>query len=408
MYSEMFIFNKKTGLLSPDASLRNMLRSIIEDNDIPLSSIASQLKIDKRSLEKYLDEGIDLRFGQAIAIMQFLNIDESDFIKAYKNDLAKEDDEAIENAKRLSFIYSQFDIPTLKEIGIVKKRSKIEELEEQICSFFDFKSSIYEYETFSILPSLFSKSRRNITEERANKMTKFWLKCSIYSFKAIDNPNDYNKELLIEFMKRIHEYTIDKEYGYEKVVLILFRLGITVLTQSYMSRTGSFGVTMLVNDKPCIIITDMNKKYHKLWLSLLHELYHVINDFDILQSYNCHISSEQSPDILFNEQKADTFAKNVLIPIDIQSKLGTVVKFPIKMRMLAEQIEVDSSIIYGVYLDNLPKELQSTEYGKYGGREYLISSDIAIKNIQFDSISVQSLSKAIDKIKGIIYNKQII
>lgn len=112
-------------------------------------------------------------------------------------------------------------------------------------------------------------------------------------FSQINNPYEYNRDLLIELLKRISEFTLDKVHGYEKVVLILFRLGVTVLTQPYISGTRAFGVTMILEGKPCIVITDMNKKYHKLWINLLHELYHVINDFDILENLLYHISDSE-------------------------------------------------------------------------------------------------------------------
>lgn len=78
-------------------------------------------------------------------------------------------------------------------------------------------------------------------------------------FSQINNPYEYNRDLLIELLKRISEFTLDKVHGYEKVVLILFRLGVTVLTQPYISGTRAFGVTMILEGKPCIVITDMNK-----------------------------------------------------------------------------------------------------------------------------------------------------
>ncbi|MDR0892836.1 MAG: hypothetical protein LBN24_09505 [Mediterranea sp.] len=402
----MFIVHKKETVDDKNASLRSILKQVINENEIPVSSLADQLNINRRMFEKYLSEGGDLKFSQAISIMQFLNMEESDFIRAYKNDMTDEDDSS-ERSKRLAFLYKHFDIPTLKDVGVIKKRAKIDEIEDQLCAFLGLQQSIYEYEMFAVLPTLFSKSKRLIAEEKATKMTSFWLKCAIQTFKVINNPYEYNRELLIEFVKRIHEYTEDQIHGYEKVILILYRIGVTVLTQPYISKTGSFGVTMLMDNKPCIVITDMKKKYHKLWMSLIHELYHVINDYNMLQS-SYHISAGDEQDILFNEEKADLFALNVLIPEEIRIRLSSIVRFPIKVRMLASQIAVDPSIIYGIYLESLPKEQQINEFKKYGGQNCLFSSDIAIRNVQFDPIGYQNLNKAIEYIRNNLYNKQII
>ena len=79
--------------------------------------------------------------------------------------------------------------------------SKIEDYEKQICDFFNFKS-IYEYDDTSLMPTLFSKSKAFVAQEKEKKMNDFWLKCSIYSFSQINNPYEYNRDLLIELLKQ--------------------------------------------------------------------------------------------------------------------------------------------------------------------------------------------------------------
>ena len=153
-------------------------------------------------------------------------------------------------------------------------------------------------------------------------MTSFWLKCAIQSFLKIGNPNDFDKDLLLQLLRRSAEFTKDEKNGYYRFVLVLYQIGIIVLTQSYATGTNAHGATLILNGKPCIIITDMGKKYHKLWLSLLHELYHVVNDFEIIETLNYHFSTPDMPDLLLNEQKADQFALDILINPVIQEKLG--------------------------------------------------------------------------------------
>ena len=157
---------------------------------------------------------------------------------------------------------------------------------------------------------------------------------------------------------------------------------------------------MILDGKPCIVITDMGKKYHKLWLSLLHELYHVINDFDIIESISYHFSTPNNPDLLLNEQKADKFALDILINPTIQEKLNKIVSFPSRVKLLAKELHISPSIIYGVYLESLPNgKTKSNEFAKYNNDEMLISSKIATKKILFDPISKRSLENAIEELK---------
>lgn len=381
-----------------------MLNELITENEVAVSSIAEEIGINKDSFSEYLKGGYDLKLSQAIKLMKLLGLTESQLISAYNHEIAEKELANIEKSERLSYVLKNFDIPTLKKLGIIKPRARIEEYEKQICSFFGF-SSIYQYDDTSLMPTFFSKSKITIAQEKERKMNDFWLKCSIYSFSQINNPYEYNSELLIELLKRISEFTADVIHGYEKIVLVLFRIGVTVITQPYVSGTRAFGVTMILNGKPCIVITDMNKKYHKLWINLIHELYHVINDFDILQNLKYHISYSDSPELLLNEERADRFALDVLISPTIQKELGRIVALPYKMKQLAEKLNVDISILYGVYLESLPKERQSKEFPKYANM--LKSSDVAIRKVEFDAIPRRSLNEAIEKMKNELYQISI-
>ena len=382
-----------------DISLREELRTFLQSNGIPVSALAEQLGIDRRFLEKYISEGGDLKFAQAVKLMQVLDLEPAKFIQAFKNDLEGTSEEISDEPTELSYLYTKFDVPSLKEIGLIKKRAKIDEIKEQVCSFFGFQS-IYEYDTFAMLPeALFSRSTRYIKEQKSARMNEFWLKCLYYSFKKIDNPNPFDRELLEEFVKHIYEYTSDEVHGYENVVLVLYRLGVTVLTQPYVTGTGKFGATMIIDGKPCVVITDMNKKYHKLWLSLLHELYHILNDFDMLQKIAYHITSIDSPDIFLNEETADTFAQNMLIKQSDQEELPKIIRLNHLVIKAAKTIHVHPSIIYGVYLEGIDSKKQSIEYKKYGSSSYLIGTEKAIKNVVFDPIGLQNLREAIESMR---------
>ena len=379
-----------------DISLRKELKTFLQSNGITVSALAEQLSIDRRSLEKYMSEGGDLKFAQAVKLMQVLDIEPAKFIQAFKNDLEGTLEEISDESTELSYLYTKFDIPSLKEIGLIKKRAKIDDIKKQMCSFFNFQS-IYEYDTFAMLPeALFSRSSRYIKEQKSARMTEFWLKCLYFSFKKINNPYPFDRELLEEFVKHIYEYTTDEVHGYEKVIFVLYRLGVTVLTQPYVTGTGKFGATMIIDGKPCVVITDMNKKYHKLWLSLLHELCHIINDFDMLQKIAYHITSTEKPDIFLNEQTADTFALNMLIKQSDREELHKIIQLNHLVITAAKTIHVHPSIIYGVYLEGLDGKKQSAEFRKYGSSNCLIGTEKAIKNVVFDPIGLRNLKEAIE------------
>lgn len=403
----MYIALRKTdsSSIAKDMSLRDMLNLLLTENNIAVSAVAEEIGINKDSFSDYLKGKTELKLNQAIKIMKLLDLTEAQLVAAYNKEVSEKESLHIEKSERLSYILRNFDIPTLKKIGIIKSRAKIEDYEKQICDFWGF-NSIYEYDDTSLMPTLFSKSKVQIAQEKERKMNDFWLKCSIHSFSKINNPYEYNRELLIELLKKIGQFTVDTVHGYEKIILILFQLGITVLTQPYVSGTRAFGVTMILEGKPCIVITDMNKKYHKLWINLLHELYHVINDFEILENLHYHISNPDTPELLLNEERADKFALDVLVNPTIQKELGRIVALPYKMNQLAINLHVDKSILYGVYLEALPKgEKKNKEFSKYSG--LLKASDVAIRQVEFDAVPRHSLNEAIEKMKTNLFRLSV-
>lgn len=383
-------------------SLREQLKLVISENDIPESSLAETLDIDRRTFDEFLKEGKDLKFTQALSIMKFLGMDESEFIQSYERDMAGViDEDKAEKAERLAYIFEHFDVNVLKEIGIIKKRSKIDDYESQLVEFFGFHKSIYEYDMFAPLKTLFSSSKINIEERRRQKMNEFWIRCARHSFEKINNPYEYQDELLQLYIRKIHEYTLDPVHGYERVVLTLFRLGVTVLTQPYVKGIGAFGASMFIDGKPCIVITDMKKKYHKLWLTLFHELYHIINDRQMLERSVYHISSESEMSIFFNEEKADSFACQMLIPKDVLPHVGKVIASPYKVKALSDELSVHTSIVYGVYLECASKDIQRKGFPKYS--DYLLSSEASIKPVIFDPVQSGSLTDSIVEVKKKLY-----
>lgn len=377
--------------------LSELLRCYMEENNISAKALCEILSIDRKTLPNILN-GAEIKLGHAVRIMNLLNLSDEGLIKSYMSEMDKEDFVRIEKTKSVSFILEHFDLDGLKEAGVIKSTVKFDDVNESLCNFFGFKS-IYEYNNVMLNSgTLFSKSRVSVNENREKKMQRFWVKCAADAFERINNPNEYDEVLLIEFMKRLKVYTQDTKDGFSKVLYVLYQLGVTVLVQPYMTKTKAFGISMIVNNKPCIVITDMGKRYHKLWLTLLHELYHVINDYEYLTRTKFHISNPEFEDLFVSESDADNFACSVMLPeksLQIASKL---IRFPYKVNELAKKIGIHSAMVYGVYLETLTKESASKEYPKYS--KYLLESCIAIKSIVFDPVEQKSIESSVEKVKN--------
>jgi len=265
-----------------------------------------------------------------------------------------------------------------------------EEIENRILSFFGL-NNMYEYES-EISGALFSRTKKSTHD----KMMEFWVKSAYLQFQKVDNPNEYERDSLLELISKVRPYTRYVENGLTTVVKALFNIGITVIIQSYLTKTQIRGGTFLVNGKPCIVLTDFNKRYDTLWFTLLHELCHVLFDLDTIKTTSYHLSGE--PDIFLIEEEANQFARDYLLSPE---KLGIVKPFIFSdgvVEEYAKQWKVHSSIIYGLYLSE-----NENYYPKF--RNYIVKSDKAVNNLKLSSWDEDSILEHAEKIKEVLNSK---
>ena len=100
-----------------------------------------------------------------------------------------------------------------------------------------------------------------------DKMREFWITSAVEQFRGINNPNEYSKNKLMALIPKIRPYTEFEEKGFITVIQALFKAGVTVIVQPYLTKTSVRGGSFVIDDKPCIIITDLGKNYATLWFA---------------------------------------------------------------------------------------------------------------------------------------------
>ena len=90
---------------------------------------------------------------------------------------------------------------------------------------------------------------------------KFWVDSAYRVFKDIANPNEYNREDLKNIIIKVKPYSQDVNDGLLIVCKALYHCGVTVIAQELLPTTQVRGGTFVINDKPCIVLTDYRKSY---------------------------------------------------------------------------------------------------------------------------------------------------
>lgn len=354
---------------------------------IPNNTLARIIKGDNQKVDLF----------SVLKISEFLGLNLQEIIQIYVASLKSDSVGELESSRKANFIIRNFDLKGLKNAGFIKSHTDIHGVEERIVKFFGL-DTIFDYSS-DIGAVLFSRTK-SLSQD---KMREFWVRSAYYQFEKIDNPNEFDREKLLAVIPKIRPYTRFEEKGFLTVIKALFNIGITVIVQSYLTKTQVRGGTFIVKDKPCIVITDYNKSYPTLWFALLHELYHVLFDLEELKTWKYHLTGEMDIN-LFKEDYADYFACETLFPQEKLTYISHMITSPHIVSEYAEKHKIHPGIIYAFYCYEESKKGvdKYVMYQKFFGK-----SDKAINVVKTDPWQQETIFEEIEKIKERLISKTL-
>ena len=323
---------------------------------------------------------------------EFLDLNIKDLLVLHFNNRPSAEIKELQTSMELTYINKYFDIKTLSSLGFIEKDSTLEDLKERICLFFGIKS-IYDYDK-ELSEALYSRTKKSF----GDKMKDFWIKSSYKYFELINNSNEYSRNDLVNLIPKIKPYTQNIENGLLTVFQALYNIGITVVFQPKLPKTQIRGATFLINNKPCIVITDLNKNYATVWFALIHELHHVLFDIEVIEKIKYHLTGE--PDLfLLQEDKANEFAAEYLISSEKMRYIEKLILNPMMVNRFAKECQIHPCIVYSQY-----QWRQSEKGHDYWGafKEYFPDLSFATERLNISNWNVGSLRIAADKIKELL------
>jgi len=304
------IFDNEIGT---NETLKTLFDDRLEQLGITKTKSLKILGIETRTLTGVLEGSLkQVDFTVLIKLASFLQIPQTTVINLFLNELQNKFPELLPfSSNKIEFINKNFDLAVLKKSGIINDLSNYKDIEEKLCKFLGI-NSIFEYQV-SIDNVAFSAGK---LKPKNNLSRSMWLKRGSTIIKDLDNPFPYDRTGLIDFFSDLRWYSTNVDLGFVNVVKILYRMGVTVIFQSSIPTLHLRGVVMEANGKPGIIITDYRGHYPTFWFSLVHELFHVLFDWDYVRKNKLLVSNEDTIDLteLERENEADTFARDYFLP----------------------------------------------------------------------------------------------
>ncbi len=271
------------------------------------------------------------------------------------------------------------------------------EVENKLKKFFGLKN-IFEYSHNFQYP-IFSRSKNNSN----NKMRDFWIKSAITQFELINNPNDFDRQALVELIPKIKPYSMNIEKGLMIVARALYNCGVTVIFQKSLPSVQVRGATMIINGKPCIVITDLFKRYPTLWFALMHELHHVLYDLDELKARTYHLSGE--PDLfLLNEDLANGFARNYFLNEEKTQYIEPFIRNEFVVKEYAKKIQIDPGFIYQFIMYDKNELSMRNAYNQIYNKKTSEDVKIALKNFNMNPWEKNTIMEAVEELKKTVYN----
>ncbi|WP_293886324.1 MULTISPECIES: ImmA/IrrE family metallo-endopeptidase [unclassified Sphingobacterium] len=364
----------------------------IEEYGITKTKALKLLSIDKDVFEDIINgTAKQPNLIHVVKIAEFLEVNVDDFIQIVLKNQNTENITSIDRARKVRFLMKNFDVKALTKEGFFENIDDVDLLVERVLNYFGY-DSIRSFEEELVTP-LYSRIKRKFSD----KMKDFWVRSAYQTFKLIDNPNEYDRERLKDVIVNMKPYSQDVKNGLYTVCRALYNIGVTVIFQDYLTTTQVKGATFIINGKPCIVLTDNPRKYPTIWFTLLHELHHVLFDYDAISTNRYHLSDDE--DLFLIEEKANTFAREYFMSKSDFDYIKTYIKNSYVVERFAKDKEIHPSLVYSFYA-----WYQKDLYGKnYFGafKEFYPDYRIAVSRLNPIAWNEESVRVVSEKIKAV-------
>jgi hypothetical protein len=332
--------------------LRQHFESRLEFLGITLNQFCEGYEMAFRTINAILDG--NFKYLDPISLLKianFLNVSSDEILKECLSYMPANTQIQLEDSKKRTYILDNFNLHALKKDGVISSIKDFGHIEKCLLRAYGLKD-IYEYSELDKLHGLFSSIKATLKDARPKKNFK---NKAIKICSSIVNSNPYSQDNLKEFFPRIRAYSLDVETGLLKLIRELYKLGITVVIHPSLSLSGARGLTIESKGKPSIILTDIGKKYSTLWFTLIHELYHVIFDWEDILAGRLHVTDDDEF-VSDKELKANSFAREYMFPHKRMELIINNINNPVAVKDFAIESNVHYSIIYDNYCYDNPDQ----------------------------------------------------
>lgn len=203
-------------------------------------------------------------------------------------------------------IYKYMPIQEMVKKGWICARKDLDELINDIKSFWDVKDLTFDFFDTTLLPQ-FRKS--SAFGQFNDNYALCWYRMAQRSARIYETPK-YDKQALESLASQLHEYTV-RNAGIASFIDALEQCGVKFFVLSHLQKTYTDGASFLDGANPVIVYTKRYDRIDNFWFTMAHEIGHVLRHLNTSKDFFIDNVEDRDRDSGF-EQEANEFASELL------------------------------------------------------------------------------------------------
>jgi len=327
-------------VIHPGESLKERL----EDDYITQTDLARRTGVKKEYIAQIIKGDKLISPAFAIKLEMVLGIPASfwnNLVINYKDAFARiQDEDDLQKEKKYLELYNYAELAKLE---LVQKATKYKDKIINLRKYLGVSSIEY-------YPLESSASYRKSGKYKASEYKlAAWIRKGELDAKRIDtSPFDLAKlKSIIPVIRKLT--TEDPSVYSKKLIELLAETGVALTYFQHLQKTYANGVTKWLSPEKTLILLSIKGKYADIfWFSLFHELGHIIKKHSKKKVHISFDSKYIKREIDIEEDEADEFAKNTLIPKERYTTFVRERNFhPAAIKEFAKELGIHHGIVAG-------------------------------------------------------------
>lgn len=290
-----------------------MLLDSLEDFAMSPSVLAEKAGVSQALVDDVIEGRAEVTPSLSASFSRAFGIDDLNYWTNLQDRYYAKMAELDENKARLREILDTDPIRTLVDRGYIQRTNDPDIDASHLLEFFDVGGISSVYKLYSRITTSLRQSEKVVCDPLA---LACWLRCCEIASEQIDCEK-YDREKFVQALSVIRSWTADTSDGFfQRVKELCASCGVAVVAVPEFKRGATNGAVKWDGPDRAVLMINLKGKYSDIfWFSFFHEAAHIL--YGDKQGAVDGWQQEDDDD----EQRANQFARNFLIPEQYQTEL---------------------------------------------------------------------------------------